>query len=132
VTDALFRFVCVPAAFGGTPPGWAAEMLIDGELAVLADDGGLAAVDAVAHAVGSPTITIVRSEATPEDQEKTVIEFAGPLPLVWVARRFSEESREWARRRGPMTLLIEADGPLPDDDRHRIERFVAMLGRQAE
>ncbi len=31
-----------------------------------------------------------------------------------------------------MTLLVEADGALSDDERRRIERFVALLGRQAE
>ena len=33
---------------------------------------------------------------------------------------------------GPMTLLVEVAGPLADDERRRIERFVALLGRQAE
>ena len=31
-----------------------------------------------------------------------------------------------------MTLLVEADGELPDAERRRIERFVVILGRQAE
>ena len=31
-----------------------------------------------------------------------------------------------------MTLLVEHDGPLPEEERRRIERFVAILGRQAE
>jgi hypothetical protein len=31
-----------------------------------------------------------------------------------------------------MTLLVEADGPLSDDERRRIDRFVATLGRQSE
>jgi hypothetical protein len=31
-----------------------------------------------------------------------------------------------------MTLLVRATGPLAGDDRRRIERFVASLGRQAE
>jgi hypothetical protein len=31
-----------------------------------------------------------------------------------------------------MTLLVEVHGTLPDDDRRRIDRFVSLLGRQAE
>ena len=31
-----------------------------------------------------------------------------------------------------MTLLVEARGPLADDERRRIDRFVAILGRQSE
>ena len=31
-----------------------------------------------------------------------------------------------------MTLLVEAARPLSEDDRHRVDRFVALLGRQAE
>jgi hypothetical protein len=31
-----------------------------------------------------------------------------------------------------MTLLVEAHGALPDDERRRIGRFLAMLGRQTE
>ena len=31
-----------------------------------------------------------------------------------------------------MTLLVEVGGPLPVDERKRIERFVAILGRQSE
>jgi len=53
-------------------------------------------------------------------------------PLVWIAADFSPAARAWARDRGPMTLLVSADGPLSEDERKRIERFVATLGRQAE
>jgi hypothetical protein len=31
-----------------------------------------------------------------------------------------------------MTLLVAAAGPLEDEERRRIERFVATLGRQSE
>jgi hypothetical protein len=51
---------------------------------------------------------------------------------VWSAAGFSDDARRWARERGPMTLLVEASGPLAEDERKRIERFVATLGRQAE
>ena len=45
---------------------------------------------------------------------------------------FGDDARAWARDRAPMTLLVEHDGALPEDERRRIERFVAILGRQAE
>ena len=47
----IFRLVCVPGALDGAPSGWAAEMLRDGEVALLVDDGGLEAINAVAHAL---------------------------------------------------------------------------------
>jgi uncharacterized membrane protein YebE (DUF533 family) len=31
-----------------------------------------------------------------------------------------------------MTLLAQSSGPLDDDERRRIDRFVAILGRQSE
>ena len=31
-----------------------------------------------------------------------------------------------------MTLLVETGEPLTDDERKRVERFVVILGRQAE
>jgi hypothetical protein len=53
------------------------------------------------------------------------------LPLVcgW---DFSETVTTWARDRGPMTVLLPTTGPLAEDERRRIERFVAILGRQTE
>lgn len=130
--DPIFRFVCVPAALEGAQDGWAAEMLIEGELALLADGDGLAAINAVAHALKAVTVSLVRAEQDDAAQERTVIAFAGSLPLVWVGKSFSESARKWAHDRGPMTLLVEVDGGLPEEDRRRIERFVALLGRQAE
>ena len=67
-----------------------------------------------------------------ERQHKTVMTYADRLPLVWVGENFSEAVTTWARARGPMTLLVDANGPLSEDQRHRIERFVAILGRQTE
>ena len=61
-----------------------------------------------------------------------MIEHTARLPLVWVAEAFSEPVRSWAHDRGPMTLLVESSGALPEAERNRIERFVASLGRQAE
>jgi hypothetical protein len=78
------------------------------------------------------TIPLLRAEETPARQEATVIAYADAKPLVWVATSFSEDATRWAHERGPMTLLIESDGPLAEDERKRVERFAVILGRQAE
>lgn len=130
--DTIFRMVCVPEALLGTPDGWAADLLTDGELVLAAGPGGLDAVDRVLHALDFWTAKVVRTEAGSEAQEATVQALADGLALVWVAPGFSDDAQEWARARGPMTLLVRADSTLPDDERRRIERFVALLGRQAE
>ena len=132
VPDALFRLACAPAVLDSAPAGWVTTMLEEGELALLTDDGGLDAITALAHALDLPTVPLLRAERTPEQQEATVIAYAEAKPLVWVAASFSERASEWARRRGPMTLLIESDGPLSQDERKRVERFAVILGRQAE
>jgi hypothetical protein len=132
VSDPIFRLVCVPGALDGAPDGWASKLLKEGEIALLADGGGLPAINAAAHALGLATVSLVRLEDTPTAQEQTVIDYAGTLPVVWVAADFSESARTWAHDRGPMTLLVEADGSLPADARGRIERFVGWLGRQTE
>jgi hypothetical protein len=126
-----FQFVCSPSALAGGPAGWAGEMLREGEVALLASEG-IEAVNETAHALDQATIAVLRSEPTGERQDQTVMAYAGSLPLVWVADGFSDEVTAWARDRGPMTLLVEAGGPLPDDQRRRIDRFVAILGRQSE
>jgi hypothetical protein len=124
--------VCSPAALVGAPQGWAAEALRDGEVALLVDDGGLEAIVAAAHALDLVTVSIVRSEESATVQEQTVLAFAGSFPFVWVGRQFSNPVQVWARERGPMTLLVETPGALPDDERGRIGRFLALLGRQTE
>jgi hypothetical protein len=128
----IFRIVCTPGALAGAPQGWAAETLRDGELALLVDDGGLEAINAAAHALDLVSVSIVRQEETAAEQAQTVIAFAGSFPLVWVAMGLTDAERTWARERRPMTLLVELDGPLPDDERVRIERFLALLARQTE
>jgi hypothetical protein len=128
----VFRMVCSPAMLAGAPKGWAAETLRDGEVALLVDDGGLEAINAAAHALDLVTVSIVRSEESETLQGQTVIAFAGSLPLVWVGAEFSESVRAWARERRPMTLLVEVQGPLPDEERVRVGRFLALLGRQTE
>ena len=132
MAEPSFRFVCVPDALAGAPSGWAREMLQDGEIALLAGDGGLEAVDAVAHDLDLMSVPLVRGEASAQRQEQTVMAYAEHLPLVWVSAGFGDDATAWARDRGPMTLLVAADGPLADDERRRIERFVATLGRQSE
>lgn len=132
VSDGIFRLVCGAAAFEGAPEGWARMVLSQGEIALTVDDGGLDAISSVAHALGLVSMRVLRNEATAEAQAQTVIEHAGRMPLVWVADSFSEAVEAWARDRGPMTLLVQSGGALPETERRRIERFVASLGRQAE
>jgi hypothetical protein len=132
MVEPSFRFVCVPDALAGAPSGWAREMLQDGEIALLAGDGGLEAVNGVAHDLGLVSVPVVRGEDSAQRQERTVMAYAEHLPLVWVSAGFGDGATAWARDRGPMTLLVQADGPLPEAERRRIERFVATLGRQSE
>lgn len=128
---ARFRLVCLPSALAGAPSGWASELLREGEVALLAGEG-LGPINDVALALDQATIAVLRSERTPALQDRTVMDYAGGLPLVWVADGFSEEVTAWARDRGPMTLLVVAGGPLPDEERRRIDRFVSILSRQSE
>jgi hypothetical protein len=116
----------------GVQAEWVTEMLADGQLALLADGGGFAAINEVAHTLGMISVPLVRGEETAALQQETAMAYAGRLPLVWVDEAFSEKVTTWARERGPMTLLVPATGPLDGDERRRIERFVASLGRQAE
>jgi len=131
VSQPRFQLVCSPSALAGAPAGWAGEMLREGEVALLASEG-IAPINELAHALDQTTIAVLRSEQTRALQDVTVMTYAGALPLVWVGDGFSDEVRSWARDRGPMTLLVEAGGTLPDEERRRIDRFVAILGRQSE
>ena len=130
--DPLFRLACAPGVLAAAPAGWVETMLEEGELALLVDDGGLEAIMALAHALDLVTVPVLRAEETRAEQEATVMVYAGAKPLVWVTAEFGEEAAAWARTRGPMTLLVESAAPLPDTERRRIERFVVILGRQAE
>jgi hypothetical protein len=114
------------------PDGWVAAMLEEGEVAVLADDGGLDAITALAHDLGMVTVPVLRAESTAEQQEATVMAYAAAKPLIWIAGSFGEAARDWAHKRGPMTLLVDATAALSDDERKRVERFAVILGRQAE
>ncbi|WP_026911023.1 hypothetical protein [Patulibacter minatonensis] len=131
MSDPLFRLVCTPATLTSSPEGWPAEMLQEGSVAVTADAGGLVAIAEAARTVGVTAIPVIRGEATPEDQERTVQEHADGLALVWVAAEFSDDARAWAQKRGPMTLLLDSTGALTADERRRVERFVAILSGQA-
>lgn len=106
-------------------------MLEEGEVALLAAEG-VDAVDRVAHELDQSAILLVRTEPSRDLQDQTVMAYADALPLVWVGAEFSDAARSWARDRGPMTLLSEASGPLGDEERRRIDRFLASLGRQSE
>lgn len=132
MADPRFRVVCTPDALDGAPAGWTSEVLTEGELALLAGAGGLEALDAVAHELGFLTVNLLRREPDAATQEATAMAYAAQLPTVWVAPSFGDAARTWARERGPMTLLVEAEGRLSDEDRRRIERFLAILVPQSE
>jgi len=132
MADDLFRLVCAPGVLDGAPDGWVSTLLEVGELALLTDDGGLDAITAVAHQLDLVTVPLLRYEHSSERQEQTVMTYASSKPLVWIAERFGDEARAWAQRRGPMTLFVSSAGPLSQDERRRVERFVVILGRQAE
>jgi hypothetical protein len=132
MADPLFRLVCAPGILDGGPEGWVSSMLEEGELALLVDGGGLDAIADVAHRLDLVTVPLLRTEASTEEQERTVMAYAGSKALVWIAPAFGEPAVKWARDRGPMTLLVETAEPLTEDERKRVERFVVILGRQAE
>ncbi len=132
MSEPSFRFVCVPGALSTAPETWLRDMLREGEVALLADDDGWPAVNTVAHRLELVSVALVRAEDSPERQADTVIAYAAALPLVWVAGSFSDAVTAWALDRGPMTLLVASEGALPDEERRRIDRFVAALGRQSE
>lgn len=131
MSDPLFRLVCTPSTLTSSPEGWAVEMLQDGVVAVTADEGGLSSIADAARTIGAAAISVVRGEPTQEELERTVIAHADGLALVWVASAFGDETRAWAQKRGPMTLLVESAGELSADERRRVERFVAILSGQA-
>src|ERR1700744_6334639 len=106
-TEPRFRLVSAPSALVGAPAGWAREMLREGAVALLGDEG-LSAVNAVAQELDQVTIPIVRTEQTSPAQDETVISYAGTLPLIWVAAEFSPRATSWAQDRGAMTLLVTA------------------------
>jgi hypothetical protein len=132
MADDLFRLVCAPSILDGAPEGWVSTLLEVGELALLTDGGGLDAITAVAHELDLVTVPLLRTEKTAADQERTVMTYAGSKPLIWVAESFGDTASTWAHKRGPMTLLIDAAEALSDDERSRVDRFVVILGRQAE
>lgn len=131
MAEPRFRFVCAPSALRGAPAGWAREMLREGEVALLGDEG-LDAINQLAHELDQPAISVIRAEESADRRDQTVRAYAAALPLVWVAANFTDGATSWAHDRGPMTLLFTSAGPLDDDERRRIDRFVAILGRQSE
>lgn len=125
--DPLFRLICVPAVLTSAPARWAADLLADGDLALAAGPGGIDAVRDVGRVLDLPAVAVLR-----DDADATAQTFAGAFPVVWIAPEFTDAAREWARRRGPMTLLVESEDVLEDEGRRRVERFVGILDRQAE
>jgi hypothetical protein len=132
VSTPIFRLVCSPAALDDAPDGWATDMLTDGDVTLLIDDGGIDAINHAAHALGALTVSVMRTEAGAQQQEDTVRTHAASLPLIWVAPQFTDGARTWAHDRGPMTLLVETGAPLTEEERSRLTRFVAILGRQTD
>jgi hypothetical protein len=132
MTDTVLRLVSFAEVLADTPQAWARELLADGEIAVLGGEGGLADVDRVAQHLDLVSVPVLRGGESPTAQDEIVIAFAGSLPLVWIAPAFSEHVVAWARDRGPMTLLVTADGALPQDEQRRVARFASSLGRQSE
>jgi hypothetical protein len=132
VSEPRFHFVCSASALIGVPAEWVTEMLADGEIALFAGGDGFTAINEVAQTLGLISVPLIRGEETTERQQETTMAYAGRLPLVWVDREFGEQATDWARNRGPMTLLVQTTGPLAENERRRIERFVASLERQAE
>ncbi|MBJ7472243.1 MAG: hypothetical protein JHD16_13135 [Solirubrobacteraceae bacterium] len=127
-----FRLVTSPAALDGAPEGWATDLLTDGHVSFLIDEGGVDAISAAAHTLGAEAVTVLRHETTAALQEKTVRTHAHGLPLVWIGAGFSDEARQWAKDRGQMTLLVESEGALDEEERGKIARFIAILGRQTD
>jgi hypothetical protein len=119
-------------AIAAAPAGWAQSTLGDSEVVLLAGPGGLDAIDGAARALGQRVVSVLRRDADGQVAEATVIAQAASLPLVWIAAQFSDEARAWAHDRGPMTLLVPADGALSEDDRARIARFATLLARQTD
>jgi hypothetical protein len=100
VADPLFRLASSPGVLSAAPDGWVAAMLEEGEVAVLADDGGLDAITALAHELDMVTVPVLRAERTSEQQEATVMAYAAAKPLIWIAASFGEDAQGWARKRG--------------------------------
>ncbi len=132
MADPLFRLVCTAGVLADAPEGWVAALLQEGELALLVDDGGLDAITALAHALDLVTVPLLRTEGSADRQDSTVMSYAASKPLIWIGPEFGEAATGWAHKRGPMTLLVETGGAVSAEERRRIERFVVILGRQAE
>ncbi len=103
VSEPRFHFVCAASALVGVPAKWVTEMLGEGEIAVLADEGDFDAVNEVAHTLGLISVPLIRREETMERQRERAMAYADRLPLASVAEDLGETVTAWARGRGPMT-----------------------------
>jgi hypothetical protein len=78
------------------------------------------------------TVPLLRTEDEPSQQDATVMSYAHWPAVSPKPPAIQTSGVDRAHRRGPMTLLVETAGPLSDEERRRIDRFVVILGRQAE
>lgn len=132
MSSPLFRLVGSPRALGSVESDWMESVIQDGEVALALDDRGFDAASEFGHRFGFAALRVLREETSAEEREATVRQYAGDLALIWIAEGFSDEARTWAKARPPMTLLVESGSELESEQQRRIERFIAIIGRQID
>ena len=111
VPEPRFRFVCAPSALTGAPAGWARDMLREGEVALLGDEG-LDAVNAVAHELDQMAVSLSATEAIARAPGRDRDRLRRLAAARLGGRRASPSAASaWARDRGPMTLLSRSSRP---------------------
>lgn len=104
-------------------------MLRDGEIALLPDAGGLAAISDVAHQLRLLSVPVIRTEPDEERQHETVMATQADCRSCGSAGVSAPRSPPGRATGGQMTLLVHTARALEEDERRRIDRFVATLGR---
>jgi hypothetical protein len=129
VSEPGFHFVCVPSALVGLPAEWVTDMLGDGKIALLVDGGGFAAIDEVAHTLGliSVPLPATRGNGGASGGHGDGVRRSPPARVG--GRRPQRDGHRLGEQSPPDDV---ATGPLSEDERRRIDRFVAILGRQSE